>query len=55
MSAAFMVFVATYGAISSFDLLPHVIGIVGLVIGFVPLAMSHQRGGVLPLISASHR
>ena len=48
MSAAFMVFVATYGAISSFDLLPHVIGIVGLVIGFVPMAMSHQRGDVMP-------
>jgi hypothetical protein len=46
LSAAFMVFVAAYSAISSFDTLTNIIGIGGLALGFIPLALSKQRGGI---------
>ena len=49
LSAAFMVFVAIYSAISSFDTLTNIIGIGGLALGFIPLALSKQRGGISSL------
>jgi amino acid transporter len=49
LSAAFMVFVAVYSAMTSFDMLTNVIGIGGLLLGFVPLALCKQRGGIRPL------
>ena len=52
LSAAFMVFVAAYGAISSFDTLTNIIGIGGLALGFIPLALCKQRGGISSLAFA---
>jgi amino acid transporter len=49
LSATFMVFVAVYSAFTSFDLLTNVIGIGGLALGFIPLALSKQRGGALQI------
>ena len=49
LSAPFMVFVAIYSAISSFDTLTNIIGIGGLALGFIPLALSKQRGGISSL------
>ena len=49
LSAAFMVFVAAYSAISSFDTLTNIIGIGGLALGFVPLTLSKQRRGISAL------
>lgn len=49
VSAAFMVFVAAYSALSSFDMLTNLIGIGGLALGFIPLALSKQRGGISSL------
>ncbi len=46
LSAAFMVFVAAYSAITSFDVLTNIIGIGGLALGFIPLALCKQRGGI---------
>jgi hypothetical protein len=46
LSAGFMVFVAVYSAFVSFDTLTNVIGIGGLALGFIPLALSRQRGGI---------
>jgi amino acid transporter len=45
LSASFMVFVAVYSAFVSFDTLTNVIGIGGLALGFIPLALSRQRRG----------
>jgi amino acid transporter len=50
LSAAFMVFVAIYSAISSFDALTNIIGIGGLLLGFIPLALCKQRGGISPFV-----
>jgi hypothetical protein len=52
VSASFMVFVAVYSALVSFDTLTNIIGIGGLVLGFIPLAMSKWRGGALQLDAA---
>ena len=49
LSASFMVFVAAYSAFVSFDTLTNIIGIGGLALGFIPLAMSKRRGGAYPL------
>ena len=49
VSAAFMVFVSAYSALSSFDMLTNLIGIGGLALGFIPLALSKQRGGISSL------
>ena len=49
LSASFMVFVAVYSAFVSFDTLTNIIGIGGLALGFIPLAMSKRRGGAYPL------
>jgi hypothetical protein len=51
LSASFMVFVAVYSAFVSFDTLTNVIGIGGLALGFIPLALSRRRGGVSALAS----
>ncbi len=43
VSAGFMVFVAAYSAVVSFDLLTNVIGIGGLLLGFIPFYLSKAR------------
>ena len=43
VSAGFMVFVAAYSAVASFDLLTNVIGIGGLLLGFIPFYLSKAR------------
>ena len=52
LSASFMVFVAVYSALVSFDTLTNIIGIGGLVIGFIPLAISKRRDGAFQLDAA---
>jgi amino acid transporter len=52
LSASFMVFVAVYSALVSFDTLTNIIGVGGLVIGFIPLAISKRRGGAFQLDAA---
>lgn len=49
LSASFMVFVPAHSALSSFDTLTNIIGIGGLLLDFVPLALCKQRGGISPL------
>lgn len=42
LSASFMVFIAFY-SISTFDRVTNIIGVGGLLIGFIPLALGHRR------------
>lgn len=51
-SAAFMVFIAVYSAMS-FDLMTNIIGIGGLLLGFVPFYLNKMRAGHPPAATAS--
>ena len=42
LAALFMVFIAIY-SIPTFDLVTNVMGIGGILIGFLPLMLNHQR------------
>ncbi len=47
LGGAFIVFVAAYSALTSFEMLTNIMGFGGLVLGFIPLALNRKRGGTV--------